>query len=50
LFLGALVTSYVYFNKLNRHEHDRGRLAEVFDQRGNELTTTHVIRRSANAL
>jgi len=24
-----------------------GRLPEVFDQRGNELTTTHVIRRSA---
>jgi hypothetical protein len=47
LFFGALVTSYVYFNKLNRHEPDRGRFAEVFDQRGDELTTTHVIRGSA---
>jgi hypothetical protein len=47
LFLGALVTSYVYFNKLNRHEGDRGCLDEVFDQRGGELTATRVIRRSA---
>jgi hypothetical protein len=46
-FLGALVTSYVYFNKLDRHAHDRVRLTEVLDQNGNELTTTHVIRRSA---
>jgi hypothetical protein len=47
LFLGVLVTSYVYFSKLNRDEHDRGRLTEAFDQRGDEVTTTHVIRRSA---
>jgi hypothetical protein len=39
LFLGALVTSYVYFNKLNRHEDDRSRL----DQRGGELAATRVI-------
>jgi hypothetical protein len=47
LFFGALVTSYAYFNKLNRHEHDRGRFTEAFDQRGDEVTTTHVIRGSA---
>src|SRR5712691_3986476 len=45
LFLGALVTSYVYFNKLNRHEYDRGCLEETFDQRGGELTATRVIRK-----
>jgi hypothetical protein len=28
------LTSYVYFNKLNRHEYERGRLEEVLDQRG----------------
>jgi hypothetical protein len=37
----------VYFNKLNRHEHDRSRLEEIFDQRGGELAATRVIRRSA---
>jgi hypothetical protein len=47
LFLGALITSYVYFNKLNRHEDDRDRLDEVFDQRGGVLMATRVIRRSA---
>jgi hypothetical protein len=47
LFLGALVTSYVYFNKLNRDEDDRSRREEIFDQRGGELTATRVIRRSA---
>src|SRR6266852_835225 len=47
LFLGALVTSYVYFNRLNRHEDDRSRLDEIFDQRGGELAATRVIRRSA---
>jgi hypothetical protein len=47
LFLGALVTSYLYFNKLNRREYDRGRLEGIVDQRGDELTATRVIRRSA---
>jgi hypothetical protein len=43
LFLGALVTSYVYFTKLNRHENGRTRLEEIFDQRGGELAATRVI-------
>ena len=47
LFLGALVVSYVYFHKLNRHEYDRGRLEEVIDQRGGELLAARVVRRSA---
>ena len=47
LFLGALVTSYLFFNKLNRREYDRGRLEGIVDQRGDELTATRVIRRSA---
>jgi hypothetical protein len=47
LFLGALVTSYVYFIKLNRRENDRSRLDEIFDQRGGELTATRVMRRPA---
>ena len=47
LFFGALVTSYVYFVRLNRHESDQRRLEGVFDQRGGELTARHAMRRSA---
>jgi hypothetical protein len=47
LFLGALVTSYVYFNKLNRHEYDRDRVEEVVERRAGEPTATHTMRRSA---
>ena len=47
LFLGALVTSYVYFNKLNRHEYDRDRVKEVVERRAGEPTPTHTMRRSA---
>jgi len=47
LFLGALVTSFVYFNKLNRHEHDPQRLEGLFHHGGDRPTATHVIGRSA---
>ena len=46
LFLGALVTSYIYFNKLNRHEADHGR-ERMFDHGRDDLTITHAMRRSA---
>lgn len=47
LFLGALVTSYVYFNKLNRHDYGHSRPNDVLGQRGDALTATGVIRRTA---
>jgi len=47
LFLGALVTSYVYLNKLNRHEYDWDRVEEVVERRAGEPTATHTMRRSA---
>jgi hypothetical protein len=47
LFLGALATSYVYFNKLNRHAYDRGRVDGVFQQQGGRLTAARGTRRSA---
>ena len=47
LFLGALVTSYLYFHKLNRSESDRSRLDGALDRRGGGLPATHPMRRSA---
>ena len=47
LFLGALVTSYVYSHKLHRHERDRGRREGEFDQRGDQPPAAHAMRRSA---
>jgi len=47
LFLGALVTSYVYLNKLNRNEYERDRVEEVVERRAGEPTATHTMRRSA---
>ena len=32
LFLGALVTSYVYFNRLNRHAHEPHGVKEPFGE------------------
>jgi hypothetical protein len=45
LFLGALVTSYVYFNKLNRRERNPDQLDEVFAQLGVKLTATHNVEK-----
>jgi hypothetical protein len=44
LFFGALVTSYVYFTRLNRLEADRRRFTDVIEERS---TTTHSMRRPA---
>jgi len=37
-FLGALATSYAYFNKLGRREYGQDRVEEVVDRRAGELT------------
>ena len=47
LFLGALVTSYVYFNKLGRRERNPERLEAFYHHGGRTPTVTHVIKRSA---
>jgi hypothetical protein len=47
LFLGALIVSYVYFNRINRHENDPDRFERRFDNDGDELTAARVMRQSA---
>ncbi len=47
LFLGALITSYVYFHKIHRHGRDRGRLEGAFDPRAGQPVAAHAMRRSA---
>ena len=40
LFLGALMTSYVYFNKVRPHEPSAGRVEGLFARQGARLTDT----------
>jgi len=46
LFLGALATSYAYFNKVGRREYGQDLVEEVVDRPAGELTATPM-RRSA---
>ena len=47
MFLGALVVSYLYFNKLNRLEYGSHRLERRFDNDGDEPTAGRLVRKSA---